>query len=106
MRGRPGKANPVTRIERALADTEAELSRRAAARITRYLTTRTDLSDGCRELARQQRDEYLQIVSMIEGAIAIEDPAPTPAEREQWSFADAVLSAAFGDVMPRREASP
>lgn len=60
----------LTRTERALATTELELNRRAAARITAYLARRTDLSPACIEVARAQRDEYAWEAFVIEQALA------------------------------------
>ncbi len=51
--------------DRALALTEAEYARRAAARITTFLQ-RTDLSPACRDVAVWQRSEYLAVVDRIE----------------------------------------
>jgi hypothetical protein len=61
--------------ERALAETEAEIARRSARRIDRYLS-RPDLGPVLREVARAQRDEYLQEAQMIEASLWMHDLAP------------------------------
>lgn len=57
--------------ERCLAETEAEIARRAARRIDHFLK-RPDLSPECRELARAQRDEYRQTAHLIEQSLKTE----------------------------------
>ncbi len=54
------------------AEAEAEFARRAAARIASFLARRTDLSPACREMAREQREEYSLTVHCIEQALRID----------------------------------
>lgn len=64
----------MTPQERALAETEAEIARRSARRIDRYLT-RPDLGPVLREVARAQRDEYTHEAQMIEASLWMHERA-------------------------------
>ncbi len=61
----------MTPEERAFARVEADLARRSARRIIQFLE-RPDLSPACRELAREQRDEFLREAHMIDASLAID----------------------------------
>lgn len=63
--------------ERALAETEAQLARRSAARIDQFLE-RPDLGPALREDARTQRDEYRQEAHMIEQSLRIDADPRSP----------------------------
>lgn len=69
----------MTGPERALLQTEAEIARRSAARIVRYLE-RKDVSGSCAEVARTQLAEYRSTARQIEAMLRSDDEGPL------WQF--------------------